>query len=278
MIDFVPRADLGGHVMRAILAVSAALATVLLLAPSASAVTGGRTFVSVDGSDSNPCTRALPCRTFGVAISVANPQAEVVALDSGGYGPVNITKATTLLAPRGVHAAIAPDTGDAIDINAGPNDKVVIKNLYLNGQGATNGIVANSARTVEVDDTTAAGFTNIGTFLGTGVANGPRDVSLSDSVTRDNGSGPVLVGSNGVPMAVEVDHVRVARNADGILAVNDVRGTVTDSITSRNGFSGVRAFAGSASDPVSLGLERVTTTGNNRGLADAPRDVANVVS
>ena len=103
-------------------------------------------------------------------------------------------------------------------------------------------------------------------WLGGG-ADGPTDVSVSDSVTRDNGNvGLYLRGSIARPIAVEVDHVRSARNAnDGIVAVTDVRGTVTDSITSRNGNDGVIVF-GPASEPVSLGLERVTTTGNTYGL------------
>ena len=99
-------------------------------------------------------------------------------------------------------------------------------------------------------------------------ANGPTDVSVSDSVTRDNGNvGLYLWGAIARPMAVEVDHVRSARNTnDGIVAVTDVRGTVTDSITSRNGNDGVIVFGSSESEPVSLGLERVTTTGNTYGL------------
>ena len=150
---------------------------------------GARSFVSGGGTDAGTCERTAPCRTFGYAITQTNAKGEVVAIDSSGYGPVNITKAISLIAPKGVHAGISPSSGDAITINAGPTDKVVIKNLYLNGgNGATNGIVANTAGTVEVDDTTAAGFASDGMWLGTGIANGPTDVSVSDSVTRDNGS------------------------------------------------------------------------------------------
>ena len=102
-------------------------------------------------------------------------------------------------------------------------------------------------------------------LLGTHGANGPRDVSVSDSVTRDNGShGLHFIGSSGRPMAVEVDHLRSARNDHGILAQNDVRGTVTDSHRQpqqrkrhRGGRIGRR--------PGLARLERVTTTGNDLG-------------
>src|SRR5207245_10467764 len=45
-----------------------------------------RTFVStINGSDMNPCTHDLPCRSFAAAIPQTTLEGEVIALDSGGY-------------------------------------------------------------------------------------------------------------------------------------------------------------------------------------------------
>src|SRR5438445_10440722 len=52
-----------------------------------------RSFVSGSGSDSNPCTIDLKCRSFAAALTQTSANGEVVAYDSAGYGPVTITKA-----------------------------------------------------------------------------------------------------------------------------------------------------------------------------------------
>src|SRR5215831_4846127 len=67
----------------------------LILASGASAQVQ-RTFVSGGGSDSNPCSRTAPCRTFGQALSQTSSGGEVVALDSAGYGPFSITQAVSI--------------------------------------------------------------------------------------------------------------------------------------------------------------------------------------
>ncbi|SRR6266568_1141856 len=98
-----------------------------------------RSWVASPGLDTNDCTRPNPCRTFDRAISVSNDGAEVVVMDSAGYGPTTIFKAIQIIAPRGVHAAIAPTTGTAIQV-APSGGTVVLRNLYLNSQGAATGI------------------------------------------------------------------------------------------------------------------------------------------
>lgn len=75
----------------------------------AHAQTAQRTFVSTQGNDANTaslCSRNAPCRGFAAAISVVTAGGEVVALDSGGYGAISITKSVQLVAPTGVYAAI----------------------------------------------------------------------------------------------------------------------------------------------------------------------------
>src|SRR5438477_9591417 len=100
-----------------------------------------RTFVSAaSGDDVNPCTRALPCRNFQAAIAQTTSGGEVVVLDSGGYGPVTISQAVSLVAPPGVYAGISVFSGAGITVNAGPSDVVTIRGLTLNGLGGNTGI------------------------------------------------------------------------------------------------------------------------------------------
>lgn len=116
----------------------------LTLACLAHAQTAQRTFVSTQGNDSNTtslCGRNTPCRSFTSAISVVAANGEVVAIDSGGYGAVTITKSVQLVAPVGVYAAISATTGNAITVGAGSSDTVVLRGLTLNGLGTgINGI------------------------------------------------------------------------------------------------------------------------------------------
>ena len=48
-----------------------------------------RSFVSAQsGLDTNPCTRAEPCRSFAYALTQTNAGGEIYTLDAGGYGTV----------------------------------------------------------------------------------------------------------------------------------------------------------------------------------------------
>ena len=65
-----------------------------------------RTFVASTGNDANNCSRANPCRNFQRAHDVVAAGGEVIALDSAGFGTVNINKSVTI-SGEGVRAAIS---------------------------------------------------------------------------------------------------------------------------------------------------------------------------
>src|SRR5437667_6512142 len=93
---------------------------ILLLFGATNLPAAQRTFVSAaTGSDANTCTRSLPCRSFAAALQFTDPDGEVIVVDSGGYGPVTITQAVSLISPEGVHAGITAASGNAITLNAG---------------------------------------------------------------------------------------------------------------------------------------------------------------
>jgi hypothetical protein len=71
----------------------------------------GRVFVASYGNDSNPCTFGSPCKTFQNAVNAVDAGGEVTAIDSAGFGPINITKAVTITSPDGVEAGIVPTPG-----------------------------------------------------------------------------------------------------------------------------------------------------------------------
>jgi hypothetical protein len=91
-------------------------ALLAVIAFPAAAVSPQRTFVSASGSDANPCSLPLPCRTFGAAITAVVSNGEVIVLDSGGYGAVVINKSVELIAPPGIYAGITASAGTGIQI------------------------------------------------------------------------------------------------------------------------------------------------------------------
>src|SRR5437762_12772434 len=115
---------------------SRAVAVVALLfsfaAPAAFAL-NNRSAVSVTGFDTNPCTPASPCRSFSYAITQTNPDGEIIALDTAGYGPFTIDRVITVCGAPAVHAAITATTGDGLVVFAdtSPIDRVPAPNLLF---------------------------------------------------------------------------------------------------------------------------------------------------
>ena len=74
-----------------------------------------RTFVSITGDDANDCLNITPCRNFQRAHDAVADGGEVVALTSGGYGTLTITKNVTI-SGEGYEVESSAAAGDAITI------------------------------------------------------------------------------------------------------------------------------------------------------------------
>jgi hypothetical protein len=216
-----------------------------------------RTWVSGVGDDANPCSRTAPCKTFPGAISKTAAGGEIDALDPGGFGAVTITKAITLDGGGGQVASILVAGTNAITVNAGPNDTVVVRNLSLNGiigagTPGLNGVKVLAAGQLIVDHVAFLGFSQNGiemalasgasaglvvrnsTFLqgatGVKLTSGAISASLENVSISSTGTGiDVVVGS------ADVKNVVLARNTTfGALAEG---GTIdiTDSLLTGNG-------------------------------------------
>ncbi len=154
----------------------------------------GRSFVSAQGSDTNSCSLAAPCRTLQVAVNNTNAGGEVVILNSAGYGIVTINKEITI-SSIGAQASITAGSGQtAITINAGAGDHVRLVGLTLFGAGVgSNGIAIQSAQEVAIRDTRIAGFVGSGILL----TDGAVGLTVDHAAVEDNGN----VGIDIVPNA-----------------------------------------------------------------------------
>jgi hypothetical protein len=194
-----------------------------------------RSFVSGLGSDSNPCTRTAPCRTFARALLQTNAGGEVVALDSAGFGSFNVAKPITVEAPGGVYAGVSVSAGDAVDISASPSDTVVLRGLTVTSQGTSgHGIVFNSGGSLHLEGCVVTGFSS-----GTGVFfHGPGKLHVKDSIIRGNVDGVDILPASGAALAL-LDNVRLEGNVSFGLASGDgSKVTVRNSVASNNGLVG----------------------------------------
>src|SRR5689334_10160880 len=137
----------------------------LVFLPSTSAqAQATRTWVSGVGDDANPCSRTAPCKTFPGAISKTLAGGEIDCLDPGGFGAITITKAITIDCGPFAGGILASAVNGVI-INAGVNDKVVLRNLVINGAGTTlglNGIRWLAGLELEVDRVVIQNFSGLG--------------------------------------------------------------------------------------------------------------------
>src|ERR1700722_3292912 len=97
--------------------VATSLASLLATAPAHAARL--HTFVASYGADRNVCSFLEPCQTFHHALSQTDVGGELTAIDSDGFGPINITQSVTITSPDGVEASVPPVAGGAsVTINA----------------------------------------------------------------------------------------------------------------------------------------------------------------
>jgi hypothetical protein len=250
---------------------SAMLACALYAAPAQAQ----RVFVSATGSDGNPCSFTLPCRSFQHAHDVAAANGEIDVLDPAGYGSIIITKAISIQG-HGYSGISVASGATGITINASASDKVNLNGLLIDGAGVgQNGIVFNSGQSLALENCVVRNMTLIGLeFLPTAAA--APTLAVSNSYFNDNGNAAIhiLTKSSGAVTAA-IDRTEFHNNLLG-LNVNGANGTgaltvaVTDSVAANNG-SGFFVFSIASHSVTNLSLIRTAVVGSaNTGVkADA---------
>ncbi len=186
----------------------------VLLLPAAASGQASRTWVSGVGDDVNPCSRTAPCKTWAGAISKTATGGEMNAIDSGGFGALNITKSITVDG-GGVFASTLNAggiNGFIINVAEGvptdPARRVVLRNLEINGTGTAlglNGIDIRSALDVRLENVSIYNQSGNGIDL-TPAPTSPPDmsVSLNNVRIRDVGRNAVEVRAPDPAHAIDV--------------------------------------------------------------------------
>lgn len=235
------------------------IAIFLISASLARAQTAQRTFVSAaSGNDANACSRVAPCRQFAAAIAKTSAGGEVIVLDSGGYGTVSISQAVSLISPAGVYAGVTAFSGNAVTINAGASDVVVLRGLTLNALGGANGIQYNSGGVQHLENLVISGFSESGVnFAGAG------ELFVKDSTVRNCGLEGIEIAPFPGLARVIIDRSHLNSNANRGLWVGDNgRVVIRDSVTAHN-TTGIRTLPTLAA--VDLSIENCVVAHNQSG-------------
>jgi hypothetical protein len=231
--------------------VVASIATLLLATAAHAQAT--RTWVSGVGDDANPCSRTAPCKTFAGAISKTAAGGEISVLDPGGFGVVTITKAITINGDGTLAGILSAGTNGVI-VNAGVNDRVVLRNISINGVGTgLNGIRFLAGKNLLLDHVSMSGFTTTGVDMATnvGLATSIPTLQMIDSTITNTPTGIKVanVAAGGLAL-VNLDRVRIEGLTTAGGAAIDVlaggRVSVSNSVVSNNLGNGIRANASTA--------------------------------
>lgn len=227
-----------------------------------------RTFVSSTGSDAGDCSRSSPCRTFQRGHDAVAAGGEVVALDSAGYGSVNITKSVTITG-EGVHAAAASPSGggNVVTVN-GAGITVVLRKIQIQSHPSSaggNGISARNFAALHIEGCTVRATSAGLQFLPNSADGTPaRELFIKDSIFRNNGDAGIFL-SNAADtgsLSATIERTRMENNAFGG-AFQRVRVTLRDCLASGNTFTGILAQQGSEVNVESC----VATYNGNHGMA-----------
>ncbi len=233
-----------------------------------------RVFVASYGNDANPCTFGSPCKTFQAAYDAVATGGEVTAIDSAGFGPLSIRHSVTITSPDGVEAGIAAAAGaDAIDINAGPSDVVVLHGLTLDGfNAANNGITVLAVGSLTVENCVIRNMTSNGLDFASSVST--QNLAVSNSFFINNIIGIFIVAESSGAVTAAIDRTGFYGNKSsspyGLYVAGEGPGpinvAVTDSVAANNnyGFLVQTTVIGAVAN---LSVTHSLAQGNVRGLS-----------
>jgi hypothetical protein len=241
---------------------------------ASSALAQSRVFLAAQGSDSNPCTFALPCRTFQHAHDTVAAGGEINVLDPAGYGAVTITKAIGILGHG--FAGISVVAGIAITINAPSNAAVALNGLVIEGNGSGSvGILFNTGKSLVVESCIVRNSTSDGLAFNASSTTLQTLAVTDSSFTGNGGNGMTIATASSGDVTAVVARVGLFNNALAGLQAFGANGTgeinvaVTDSVAGNNNGAvlspGFLAQAGGPS--VALALTRITSAGNGTGVS-----------
>jgi hypothetical protein len=178
---------------------------------------------------------------------------------------VTINKSVSLVS-AGPLGAIQVLANVAINVNAGPNDKVVLRGLTLDGLGTgLDGIFFTAGGALYVENCAINNFGQYG--IDFAPANGTGKLFVTGTLLRNNGAGATggglhLWANTGPGFVATVDGLRSENNVFGVKAENLGIITIRNSLAASNGYSGFSATNPFGSGAVQMLIENSVSTHN----------------
>ena len=277
------------HQVHRFLGIATTLAVLLLFAAPASAQ-ATRTWVSGVGDDANPCSRTAPCQTFAGAFGKTAAGGEIDCLDPGGFGPLIITHAISIVCDGVSNGGVSVAGGGvAMTVRAGPSDTVVLSGLDIEGNGiGDDGIIYAAGQALYVRNCVIRDLTGDGILADPDVVT-PTSLYIDNTTIANTATvqrtfqAGLYIFPQGGSMSVTINQTKVAGGffgivADGAGGTGAISGVVRDSIVSGNVQNGVTVSIGQASG-IALLIDSVAVTSNgNNGLSANGANAGMIVS
>ncbi len=235
------------------------------------------TWVSGVGDDSNPCSRTAPCKTWAGAVAKTASGGEVDALDPGGFGAVTITKAITLDGGGGQVASILVSGTNAIVIQAGASDVVILRNLSLDGLSAgINGIRFLSGKDLQVENCFIFNFLQNGIDI---ALDADASVHVLHTVVKNVGQAGIRAANSTGATKLAVVNSQITVTNIGIEASDHSNVVISNSLVDSAFTAGVQADASTASTvKTAVFISNSELSFNGTGVQSGPGDAEVSVS
>ena len=236
-----------------------------------------RVFVKSTGMDVGTCPITSPCRSFSYAMTQVAVSGEIIALDTAGYGVFTIGQSVSVFAAPGSTAFIAvTGGGTGITISAGASDVVVLRGLALSSAGGSTGVDFANGRSLAVENCIVNGFADFGILMDRLMDTVNPRLRIENSTIRNSyvgvetfniGSGPPTGGPPPGTAGLTIANSAISGNSlTGLLAGDNTRGAISDTVFSDNG-AGVTASTAADYSYPDVNLERCTiTTSSGYGI------------
>ena len=238
-----------------------------------------RTWVSGQGSDGNPCTRALPCATLTAAFAATNAGGEIAIIDTGNFtNPtiLNITKSISIVS-EGATASLG-GSSVGLTINAGPSDLIFLRGLTIDGANTASfvGINFNTGGTLHIENCI---IKNVALSASSGIhflPNSASKLTVQDTTVAfiqggTTGAGILVGPSSGGSAQVVLNRVNVDSGVFGVAvdssgSTGGINMTVSDSVISGNSQDGIIAVTSGGGAPIGLYVKNTKSVNNNIGI------------
>ncbi len=238
------------------------LALLAMLSCSAVQALSFRAYLSVDGSDSNPCSVQLPCRLLPAALNAIVDGGEVWILDSANYniGPVTVGKSASILAVPGAVGSVVALGGPALSITAS-GLTVSLRNLVIvpfPGGGGTNGVEMTGASALTIEGSLIANLPQSAVTV-----DGAGKLKIANSIIRNNAYFAVQLHNGAMGT---ISGTQMLANGNGgvdtqsLSAATTTMAIVTDSLIS-GGNGGVNSWASADNAVAKVFVTRCTIEG-----------------